>query len=316
MKKIILIISVAAAFSACKKSNNTQTTTPVHAVDTLMSWTKSAKLFNDIEDIWFTSSGTGFLLGDTSIYESSDRGVSWMKTRNTSGVHTFNLQFLNDQAGFAQSSSTIEVTTDGGKTWNTKKLVSSNAIYSQFVSQQIGFYADIAGGILKTVDGGNTWNQVLGYQNQNRRFPFYFTDSVNGFTMADGNFSNTTDGGIHWQLKASAVDPSGGGNFYKMQMFDTLTGFSGTSQGLLKTVDGGRTWTNTLRGSSGFIIFQFIDRDHGYTSMNNSIFKTTDGGSTWNLSCRLATSSFSGIHLLDMDHVWACTFDGYILTLN
>jgi photosystem II stability/assembly factor-like uncharacterized protein len=323
MKKIILAITVIASFTSCKKSNNdSQTTPPVPAVDTLMSWTKSAKLFLATEDVWFTSSGTGFLVANPtasseSIYTSSDLGVTWTMVPNTEGAGGYNLQFLNDQIGFAQGQSNIAFTNDGGKTWSIKKLPSSNGIYSQFISGQTGFFADKNGGISKTVDGGNTWSPVIGYLHAGETFPFYFIDSLRGYTMAEGNFSKTTDGGMNWQkVTAGVVPPVNSGHFYKMQMFDTLTGFCGTSQGLLKTVDGGQTWTNSLGDSSNFTIFQFLDRDNGYATIQGSIFKTTDGGQTWNLSCELGADSFNGIHFLDMDHGWACTSDGYILKLN
>ena len=316
--KIIPVIFIGCFFFfACKKSNTDPPKTPtLPAVDTLMSWTKSTRLFGNVEDIWFRSSGIGFLVDDTSIYTSADRGVTWTIIPNTTGSNAFNLQFLNDELGFAQSSSTIEVTTDGGQTWTLKQLNAANMIYSQFVSEETGFYADPNTGIFKTIDGGNTWTQLIGYQWANESFPFYFIDSLRGFTMADNNFSKTTDGGTHWQVVASTIVPSLYSYYSKLEMFDSLAGFYSSAYGILKTIDGGKTWVNTLPIDNRFSLFQFIDRNNGFGVIDNSIFKTTDGGETWIRSCKLGTDSFSGIHFLDMDHGWASTFGGYILTLN
>ena len=56
---------------------------------------------------------------------------------------------------------------------------------------------------------------------------------------------------------------------------------------LLKTIDGGKTWTqmainvNENIGWHTITDIQFVDANTGYMLDNNSIFKTTDGGITW-----------------------------------
>ena len=136
--------------------------------------------------------------------------------------------------------------------------------------------------------------------------------------MLNGNFLKTEDGGNIWQIVANVTLANFTG-FYKMQLLDTLTGYCATPDGLLKTINGGKTWTNCLPVtglSSNFIIPRFFDVNNGYCMTSDGIYKTTNGGVNWTTSCRISSHQFSGIHFLDMNTGWACTFDGYVYSLK
>ncbi len=94
-----------------------------------------------------------------------------------------------------------------------------------------------------------------------------------------------------------------------MQFLDTLTGYCGTANGLLKTTDGGKTWTNCLPKTSYYIIPYFFDANNGYCLESSRIMKTTDGGLNWTVSCQLPSGdAISGFHFIDMNTGWASTF--------
>ncbi len=134
--------------------------------------------------------------------------------------------------------------------------------------------------------------------------------------MNNGNFSKTIDGGAHWQLVTSNVAVPNFTGFFKMQFLDTLNGFCASPNGLLKTTDGGITWSNSLNVAAGLMVPYFLDTKNGYCLQNNHIYKSTDGGATWTVSCELVNDTFSGLHFLDMNTGWACTLGGKVLILK
>jgi photosystem II stability/assembly factor-like uncharacterized protein len=320
MKKITLLVSISYVIFSCHKTN-TNPIAPI-ARDTLNAWVKSPKIFNGFDDIWFADPGNGIVVGDSGLLSSNNGGKTWNIIPNTLSISGFNIQFLDNQNGFVQGLG-LWATTDGGKTWTYRSQLIQAAISFQFITTTDGFYFAENSGINKTIDGGNKWTPILapttpGFQ----LYPFYFLDSLRGFTMMDGNFSQTVDGGAHWQL-VSNVTNLPYKSFCKMQFLDTLNGYCGAPDGLLKTVDGGKTWLNCLSSitrptapSLNLIVPTFFDVNNGYCMTSNAIFKTTNGGKDWTISCKLVTYSFSGTHFLDMNTGWACTFDGYVLSLK
>lgn len=260
---------------------------------------------------------TGYTTSVSRLYNSSDNGNNWNAVPNTQNTGLINLQFLNNQYGFLQGYGVMEFTTDGGITWTAKTLPNKQVLYSQFVSPAIGYYFDVNAGLYKTTDGGNHWNSILPVLlYPNRGYPFFFLDSLNGFTMISNNFSRTVDGGAHWEVVTSNAVVYTDFGFYKMQFLDPLNGYCGTQSGLYKTTDGGKSWINSLPISYGFIVPQFFDVNNGYCLIGNAIYKTTDGGLNWATSCKLGSGMFYGMHFIDMNTGLASTSRDYVLRLG
>ncbi|OMQ11572.1 YCF48-related protein [[Flexibacter] sp. ATCC 35103] len=72
------------------------------------------------------------------------------------------------------------------------------------------------------------------------------------------------------------------GNLWAIKFFDAQNGYIGGNTAILKTTDGGVTWTS--KSISNFLIssFSFPSATVGYYGCNNNIVaKTTDAGLTW-----------------------------------
>ena len=319
MRKILLSALILFAIISCHKTNTPPAPvnpTPTPGLqDTLNAWVKSGIVSANLQDVWFNDQNNGILAAATGLLSSGDGGKTWVNISNTSGLSAFNIQFLDSLNGFVQGDHQLGETSDGGKTWSVKPLT-SQAIYFQFISTTAGFYFNRASGIYSTHNGGDTWTSSLAATRVNQAYPFYFLDSLTGFTMTDGNFSKTTDGGAHWQLVTSNVSNLNYANYYRMQFLDALNGYCATPNGLLKTTDGGKTWLNCLATTPALTIPQFFDVSNGYCLVKNTIFKTTDGGKNWTTSCKLPNDQIFGIHFLDMNTGWACTSAGYVLSLK
>jgi photosystem II stability/assembly factor-like uncharacterized protein len=327
MRIVLLCVFAFVLCQSCSKSNTTPTpVTPPKPdtpnlplslynpkpLDTLNDWVRIGRVATVLEDIWFTSNSNGFMISDNCLLKTTDNGITWTQIPNTNNHFVFNIQFVDDQNGFVQGSQ-LGITQDGGNTWVYKTLSDNSILYFQFVSATTGFYADLTQGIKKTTDAGAHWTSVQ--TSAQRNFPFYFLDSLRGFSMGGGDFSLSTNGGTNWALKTAHVTTYDN-RFYKMQFLDTLTGYCATPNGLLKTINGGINWTNCLADSTTFMIPYFIDSNNGYCLDKNTIYKTTNGGQSWTVSCKLLTDTFSGFHFLDMNTGWASTFGGYFLRLK
>ena len=322
MKKILLFSFILIIASSCKKNNAAPNPSPnqVETPETLNSWIKVPVASTTPEDIWFTNPSNGILTTDNNgLFSSADGGNTWNPIPNTSGIAAFNLQFVDSLNGFVQGEY-IWNTNDGGATW-TKRSETPIAIYSQFITPTAGFYFSPSTGLFVTHDGGTTWNNIFKptTPNPNNRYPFFFLDSLKGFSMMNGHFNKTTDGGITWEIKSN-ITTKVFNEYFRMQFLDSLNGFCATPDGLLKTTDGGNNWINCFDLSaspSAYLIPQFFDTHNGYLMTVNGIYKTTDGGQNWTTSCRIATGDyFSSIRFSNMNTGWASTYNGYILILK
>ncbi len=154
-----------------------------------------------------------------------------------------------------------------------------------FVDQQHGWVSGKVGNkgvILATKDGGQTWQKQLTPPEEVWRLTF--VSAQVGWALAgDGSGSEllrTTDGGGHWtQLshidQAAQRSRSGLIDFVSPEIGWAVAG----ERKLLKTIDGGRTWTDT--GLTNVSSVCFGDADHGWATTASGVLRTTDGGVTW-----------------------------------
>jgi photosystem II stability/assembly factor-like uncharacterized protein len=121
-----------------------------------------------------------------------------------------------------------------------------------FIDGKNGFAGGYYGGIYKTTDSARTWTKL----NSGVNFPIYgiyFTDAMKGFAVGG---KNSCDG-------TGCIVPGGF---------------------ILRTLDGGNTWTivHTPSIKREISAVYFINALLGFCVGDNIIYKTTDGGNTWN----------------------------------
>ncbi len=106
----------------------------------------------------------------------------------------------------------------------------------------------------------------------------------------------TIDGGQSWQVASRFVSP----NPSEYVSFVTPTLGFGLSSGLdpnavLKTTDGGRTWTKvgdlpSAPGTGGNASLAFLSAETGFAVAGNNLVETQDGGRTWGTVAALANA--------------------------
>jgi len=219
-----------------------------------------------------------------AVYGTADGGASWKKLSetDTSGLPDHlpqacsktQLVFLNATTGWIQGGCGagggyfLYVTRDGGGNWTAVALrvpqlgttscdcsIESLRFWDKQHGALVlnGAYQDARGYaqnfLYTTTDGGRSWQ--LGPLLPTNAFSVFFLDATHGWTLnAKANtLLFTGDGGQHWST-AGTIPSNSNGVVTDFQFVSAQVGwtFGADSRGLpiLKTVDGGQTWTTQL----------------------------------------------------------------------
>ncbi|WP_244939970.1 WD40/YVTN/BNR-like repeat-containing protein [Leptospira adleri] len=205
----------------------------------------------------------------TVVYKTNNSGQSWSPfpfASNFWGVvgngdyHW--VQFADVNSGIRFSSartsdytnynSYMERTTDGGNAWDQTNLS------SQFYSVSNVYLKSSQEVILI----GTNQGQLGAYR------IFYSNDAGRTFTQTNGSVST----------------------YARIAFLDSLNGWVfSTSNPLLRTADGGLTWTSVVHNLTGgsFQVVKFLNTNNGYALygpyQSYKFYKTTDGGANWTL---------------------------------
>ena len=213
---------------------------------------------------WYVSTlGTEISSLGAVLHYTTDGGVNWTHKviDNTAGVFGIQVQFFDANNGWLSTFNVntlignVYVSTDGGANWT------SNG-------------SDSDGGIMYFLDANNGWK----------------ASSVND--APPHNISYTTDGGSHWTTQYTDITTGG---FNAIHFVDANNGWVvGDKEKILKTTDGGATWTPITNtglpvGGNNFTAVFFSNVNVGRIAAggddnrNSSILYTADGGTTWEI---------------------------------
>jgi photosystem II stability/assembly factor-like uncharacterized protein len=192
-----------------------------------------------------------FFTGSDCVYKFSNGGSSFsilgsgtLKSTIT-GIH-----FFDSNNGLVAVGSSIFKTADGGKNWDQVSDLRS-AIYLQFISDSIGYaYGGFTlegifyGELYKTENQGNNWinlsntSEVADWE----ILAMYFLNKDTGY-IANYNHEvyYTWNGGITWTMRSDSLPT----NIYDMVFVSENEGYGVgfPDLGILKTTDGGITWS-------------------------------------------------------------------------
>jgi len=301
---------------------------------------------NTIYAAVFTA-GYGGATGYGSIAKSTDGGQSWKVVRagsvgipNYTVVRSLAIDPTAPSTVYASyadaGGSGVMKSTDGGQSWNIATVVASTdvffhaqiAIDPSAPSTIYAAYSDAVtelGGILKSTDSGQTWNAAnAGLSNFNVHL--LAIDSHNASTVyaSEGDaLFKSVDRGAHWSNiggTPAVVEPFAyPGTVIRSMLFVNsdiffveTAGLKGRcAGGLLKSIDGGGTWSYSGPTEVGGCVLKgpiTADPTNSttfYAGVNNDdgawLFRSLDGGANWNFAWNGVQGFQSDLNALVID---------------
>ena len=244
---------------------------------------------------------------------------AWASLTSPTATALRSVFFIDRNTGWAVGDGGAWKTTDGGASWVAQSAGGGlNNVF--FLDANNGFIAAYQGNpaptVLKTSNGGATWS-VTGSSPMQWRQSMQgvsFADTNNGWavgTYRSASIQRTTNGGGSWVLQAPPVAT----NYYAVQAISANTAFAaGDSGTIIKTVDGGTTWTfQTMSGTNLRGLF-FVDANTGWAvGTAGAIFKTTNAGATWTAQTSGTTNALNSVSFVDANVGCAVGAAGTIL---
>src|SRR5688572_15767467 len=176
-----------------------------------------------------------------------------------------------------------------------------------FIDTERGWAVGNEGSILMTRDGGARWEPQRSGVKQWWLGDVHFVDRKTGWAVGfnwaeEAGVLHTSDGGATWtpdprpQIKEAQA----------VQFIDAQRGWLMTSKTLLRTTDGGKSWSHFNTPAFGKI--HFVDAVHGWATGEKSIFVTEDGGATWESRSMANPLPLLSLFFLNPSTGWTATY--------
>jgi photosystem II stability/assembly factor-like uncharacterized protein len=171
------------------------------------------------------------------------------------------VQFVDSGHGWVAGAGRIMATADGGADWSSQYAGPADLDQVDFIDDQHGWAAG-GGTLLRTVNGGASWTALA--------------EPCAG----DLNSVHFVSPSLGYAVAAKAPNQAG------QQTGGQLGGPYTTADGgtLLRTTDGGATWTTVSGAPANPQSACFANADDGYLGTPARIWRTTDGGQHWTLA--------------------------------
>lgn len=209
----------------------------------------------------------------TCIYSQSD----WMQQNSGTSADLTDVFFINEDTGWViGDGGTILCTKNGGETWEVQNSQSAYHFKGvHFSNSMNGWTVGSNGTYRYTTNGGETWNSES-FVDETLTDVFFLNDTL-GWISSEGRptIYKSVDGGLTW----IGIDS----NYYlpqEIQFLDENLGWAGGSGEIIKTTDGGYTWT-VCQTETWVHSLHFVNNTHGWVAGSYNPYRTVDAGLTW-----------------------------------
>ncbi|MEZ4757802.1 MAG: YCF48-related protein [Flavobacteriales bacterium] len=223
------------------------------------TWTlQTSGTTNALVGLYFVNDTLGFAAATGAVLlRTSNGGDTWTPitapiTYNMRGFHFFDA-FTGLAVGIGGE---IIRTTDAGLTWTPQASPTTNSLLSLFARGDLLIAVGNGGVVMRSTNGGDTWSAQIIEQNQDL-YHAYVDPSGFGLMGGEARVYRTTDHGATWapvqigtyHTKLSKVS-FGTDQLGAAAGWQTLGGFE---NGVMRSTDGGRHWTNVTGGSATWV---------------------------------------------------------------
>lgn len=329
MKLLFAALTLVTLFLASCHPDNPNDPQPVNPtpVDTLSAgWTRVTQVpfYNYLQgyvDVYFTNNSTGYLLGNDTLYKSTDGGRNWSVVQTfVRGSGLAELGVGNDQnIAIAHRDDTLYVSKNGGAGFNKVPtgVVSPRGIFYTSPTEIFASGREI----LRSQNGGDTWQLMYTKPGAAGMYSnLFFLNSNTGWDIAESGLYQTTNGGVTWTKNAAFTFTTPGAPAI-VQFVDAANGFVSTTNGLYKTSNGGTSWTKIVAADAlragvtvGYPDIHFFNASSGYYIGAHAVYRTDDGGNSWTREVRpyITSADMIELHFTDANHGWACGMNGLL----
>ncbi len=250
-------------------------------------WTKiSSPTNNQLTSIFFIDESVGIACGKSgTILRTTDGGISWNTTGDSSQYAYYDIYFTSPSLGFlVGENGTLSITTDLGISWvNARSNLKETLFKIYFLEgNQVGFIVGAFGTVLKTSDSGKSW-KLLKIPTKKLLYSISFSDSRNGIIVGwGGEVLKTSDQGETW-LESEKFSE----NYLKDICFlNSSIGVAVGSGGeIYRTSDSGHSWESIKSGLVSGLQFVDFYNDHEGVILSNKgeLLFTEDKGESWKI---------------------------------
>jgi|GEM_PF-1807990 len=248
----------------------------------------------NLTDITFVDDNLGYLCGYDNlknyVFKTEDGGQNWEESyseqrTNASPIIRLEITDLGHIISATLNRRIIK-STDQGANWEVFDATTDVSINSLTVPSEEVIFAGTSGGtIFKSTNGAESWSEI--------NFPIipgyfltkdlHFFDGLNGLGAMNklsnqGKLFRTRDGGQTWvELHYGYTNRIQGISFYNQSV-----GIINVEDiGLLKTLDGGQSWSTIYENPSINHVEIFDEQTFLATNSNRLVVVTNNGGDTW-----------------------------------
>lgn len=224
------------------------------------------------------------------LFRSVDQGATWDSVAVPAQGFFTRLSFSGQTGCLIGPQRSIAMSYDGGATWQSVSHDPSSVRAVSRINRSIvsARRSDAKAIVLWSRDGGESWQNYEIAQPQVLNGTIY-VKQINPervIVLTDYLVSQTNDGGRTWTSRSL---PMAGKQFYNLVivnekvMYGVMPRDARDGLDLLKTTDGGLSWSILPTPFSPTVSMSFLDENNGLVTANyiGDMYKTSDGGQTW-----------------------------------
>jgi photosystem II stability/assembly factor-like uncharacterized protein len=252
----------------------------------------------------------------------SPRNDDWLPASGTDQVSVNDIDFAGRYGFAAGSFNRGLVSDDGGYSWTPISVIPAQGqslLWGHAASRDELFAARI--GLYHSIDRGQTWQELgnLGSSGGGNVFDLQLLDADHLVAIKGGQIQLSTDAGLTWSIVYPGEFDV---NFDELHFPTAQIGYAsggisreGSSVGnVLRSDDGGASWTLLEFGHSKITAADFIDADHALVAtQSDGFFFTSDGAQSWQFLADVPDAQYISdlAHRGDL-HWYATTYSGCI----